>query len=277
MSESKPAGMWRPIELTDGDIVKLFQSGEHGEANYRQFDGRWYVLDESPEGIAEARQEELIRGLDFFHRQNGDEISRLTADLAAEIAKLKEKLDHYINENEYLTSLSGHAQDECDRLKEELSKVIEKLDEECFLHGHKLADQVNLCRELGLEMDSDLSDIRHEVFNMRNEIAKLRKQRGRLLEVSKIAAKVFREYEKIHSDKMTGDGALKAIVNAEHAQHLETVVAAIESETSPDAWRAGLCPLCSGMGHYEVKDEVKGNFLMECPSCHGTGKRTEGK
>lgn len=51
------AGMWRPIEMSDGDILKLFQSGEHGERNYRQFDGEWYVLDESPEGIREARQE----------------------------------------------------------------------------------------------------------------------------------------------------------------------------------------------------------------------------
>lgn len=263
-SESRCAGMIRP----NGHA-------RHGQPLTMKFDDAFF-LDYSMEAIAEATMMELSKN-DELLNLSWLKIDRLTADLAAEIAKLKEKLDHYINENEYLTSLSGHAQDECDRLKEELSKVIEKLDEECFLHGHKLADQVNLCRELGLEMDSDLSDIRHEVFNMRNEIAKLRKQRGRLLEVSKIAAKVFREYEKIHSDKMTGDGALKAIVNAEHAQHLETVVAAIESETSPDAWRAGLCPLCSGMGHYEVKDEVKGNFLMECPSCHGTGKRTEGK
>ena len=77
---------------------------------------------------------------------------------------------------------------------------------------------------------------------------------------------------------MTGDGALKAIVNAEHAQHLETVIAAIESETSPDAWRAGLCPLCSGMGHYEVKDEVKAGKLSYGMSIlPRTGKRTEGK
>lgn len=96
MSESKPAGMWRPIELTDGDIVKLFQSGEHGEANYRQFDGRWYVLDESPEGIAEARQEEHLSHI-TESRENCIktrdwafiEIDRLTADLA----KMKEQRD----------------------------------------------------------------------------------------------------------------------------------------------------------------------------------------
>lgn len=93
-SESKVAGMWRPIELTDGDIVKLFQSGKHGEANYRQFDGRWYVLDESPELIAETRQEELIDDLKStlmaLTRKGPDEcvysvkeIDRLTADLAA--------------------------------------------------------------------------------------------------------------------------------------------------------------------------------------------------
>lgn len=95
-SESKPAGMWRPIELTDGDIVKLFQSGKHGEANYRQFDGRWYVLDESTEAIAEARQEEKIKDLESYFRgaRNGEnakykiicemseQADRLTADLA---------------------------------------------------------------------------------------------------------------------------------------------------------------------------------------------------
>lgn len=147
------------------------------------------------------------------------------ASLAAEIAKLKEKLDHYINENEYLTSLSGHAQDECDRLKEELSKVIEKLDEECFLHGHKLADQVNLCRELGLEMDSDLSDIRHEVFNMRNEIAKLREHRDRLVIIAREYARVNprHDYKGVEQDP-----------NGVHK-----ILAAIESETSPDAVKDG--------------------------------------
>lgn len=50
------AGMWRPIEMSDGDIIKLFQSGKHGERNYRQFDGEWYVLDESPEAIAECQK-----------------------------------------------------------------------------------------------------------------------------------------------------------------------------------------------------------------------------
>lgn len=51
---ARVAGIWRPIEMSDGDILKLFQSGKQSERNYRQFDGEWYVLDESPEAIAEA-------------------------------------------------------------------------------------------------------------------------------------------------------------------------------------------------------------------------------
>lgn len=98
-SESKPAGMWRPIELTDGDIIKLFQSGEHGEANYRQFDGRWYVLDESPEAIAEARQADKLMVLNELlvqYRDAHEQLVKANDRLTAENAKLREQRDRLL-------------------------------------------------------------------------------------------------------------------------------------------------------------------------------------
>lgn len=71
------AGMWRPIEMSDGDILKLFQSGEHGERNYRQFDGEWYVLDESPEGLASV--ESFYR--EKFKKELLDKYPDLTLEL----------------------------------------------------------------------------------------------------------------------------------------------------------------------------------------------------
>ncbi len=63
---ARVAGIWRPIEMSDGDILKLFQSGKQSERNYRQFDGEWYVLDESPEGLNAVKEHfrnEIIREL----------------------------------------------------------------------------------------------------------------------------------------------------------------------------------------------------------------------
>ncbi len=120
------AGMWRPVEMSDGDILKLFQSGKQGEKNYRQFDGEWYVLDESPEAIAEARQEERIKDLEhcFNGARNGEnakyeiickmieemklkvsEIASLTAEknqLAVEIDMARRDRDRAESENERL-------------------------------------------------------------------------------------------------------------------------------------------------------------------------------
>lgn len=88
---ARVAGMWRPIEMSDGDIIKLFQSGKHGERNYRQFDGEWYVLDESPEAIAEARQEALVSHL---HTENHN--------LTEEVIFIEQKIDRLTSENERL-------------------------------------------------------------------------------------------------------------------------------------------------------------------------------
>lgn len=97
---ARVAGIWRPIEMSDGDILKLFQSGKQGEKNYRQFDGKWYVLDESLEAQAEARQEyqiKFMQGVIEKHQirlmEYGNEIDRLTAEnerLRRELKDLKE-------------------------------------------------------------------------------------------------------------------------------------------------------------------------------------------
>lgn len=74
--------------MSDGDILKLFQSGKQSERNYRQFDGEWYVLDESPEAIAEARQEELVEWL--------------KGGMSVTVERFQEKIDHLTAENERL-------------------------------------------------------------------------------------------------------------------------------------------------------------------------------
>ncbi len=102
MSEQvKVAGVWRPIEMTDGDIVKLFQSGEQGDKNYQQFDGKWFVLDESPEAIAEARQETVISGLEDILKHCEDQVTNLieaNARLTAALAKVTAQRDRLLDE-----------------------------------------------------------------------------------------------------------------------------------------------------------------------------------
>lgn len=80
---ARVAGIWRPIEMSDGDILKLFQSGKQSEKNYRQFDGEWYVLDESTEGLQSVKEHsEHIAHYQSLLKSVGEENVKLHLDLA---------------------------------------------------------------------------------------------------------------------------------------------------------------------------------------------------
>ncbi len=93
------AGIWRHVEMTDGDIIRLFQSGKQGEKNYRQFDGEWFVLDESPEAIREASQQDEIDRLAAENEQLNKQVDQLSYDIDHGAGKEIEKLT---TENERL-------------------------------------------------------------------------------------------------------------------------------------------------------------------------------
>lgn len=62
-----------------------------------------------------------------------------------------------------------------------LEKCKKELDELNFRYGHKLADHINLCMELGIGTDADLSDVRFEVTKIRRELETIKEQRDGLL------------------------------------------------------------------------------------------------